>query len=257
MKPEDVRALLERVQKSETTVSDAYAQLAMLPFEDLGFARIDHHRALRTGHPEVVFGPGKSAEQIAVIARSIHERGQTTLVTRIEEEKARAAVSLVSDALRATSRIEPLPRLLIFGPDAEPRGRGTIAVVSAGTADRFVAEEAARTAEVLGNEVVRVVDVGVAGLHRLLAQRATLEAAEVVVVVAGMEGALPSVVGGLISRPIIAVPTSVGIGASFGGIAALLSMLNACAPGVVVVNIDGGFSAGYAASAINARRSNA
>lgn len=254
MKPEDVRALLERVQKNETTVADAYAQLATLPFEDLGFARIDHHRALRTGFPEVIFAPGKTPDQIAAIARAIVARGQTALVTRIEEEKARAAVSLVPEPLRSMARIEPVPRILVFGPDAEKRGRGTICVCSAGTADRPVAEEAARTAEIFGNEVVRVIDVGVAGLHRLLAQRATLESAEVVVIVAGMEGALPSVVSGLISRPIIAVPTSVGIGASFGGLAALLSMLNACAPGVTVVNIDNGFSAGYAASVINLKR---
>jgi hypothetical protein len=254
MKPDDVKSLLERVAAQETSVADALAQLSTLPFEDLGFARVDHHRALRTGFPEVVFGPGKTPDEIAQICRSIYARGQTALVTRIEEERSKAVLSYAGD-LALHARIDKLSRFLIFGDDMPKRGRGRIAVVSAGTSDRPVAEEAARTAEIFGNEVVRVVDVGVAGLHRLLAQRATLEAAEVVVVVAGMEGALPSVVSGLISRPLIAVPTSIGVGASFGGIAALLSMLNACAPGVMVVNIDNGFSAGFAASLINAPRS--
>jgi NCAIR mutase (PurE)-related protein len=255
MKPDDIRALLERVAQSKTTVSEAFAQLASLPYEDLGFALVDHHRALRTGYPEFIFSPGKTAEEIAAIATSIYLRGQTALATRIEDEKAKLVLSEVSAEMRAVARHEPVPRFLIFGPDAEKRGRGSIAVAAAGTADRPVAEEAARTAEILGNEVVRIIDVGVAGLHRLLAQRETLQRAEVVIVVAGMEGALPSVVSGLISRPIIAVPTSIGIGASFGGLAALLSMLNACAPGITVVNIDNGFSAGYAASVINAPRS--
>lgn len=254
MKPDDLRALLERVSKSETTVAEAFTQLAALPYEDLGFARVDHHRALRTGFPEVIFSPGKTADEIAAIATAIYLRGQTALATRIEDEKAKAVLAAVSAEMRSVARHQSVPRFLIFGPDAEKRGRGLIAVASAGTADRPVAEEAARTAEILGNEVLRVADVGVAGLHRVLAQRETLQSAEVVIVVAGMEGALPSVLAGLISRPIIAVPTSIGVGASFGGIAALLSMLNACAPGITVVNIDNGFSAGYAASVINAPR---
>jgi hypothetical protein len=255
MKPEDIRALLERVSRGEATVNEALSRLSSLPFEDLGFARVDHHRALRTGYPEVIFGPGKTVEEIAAIAAAIHGRGQTALVTRIEATKAEAVVALAAEPARSAARVEKIPRLLIFGPDAEKRGKGTIAVVCAGTSDRPVAEEAARTAEILGNEVVRISDVGVAGLHRVLGHRETLQAAEVVVVVAGMEGALPSVICGLISRPIIAVPTSVGVGASFNGLAALLSMLNACAPGITVVNIDNGFSAGYAASVINAKRS--
>jgi NCAIR mutase (PurE)-related protein len=254
MRPDDIRGLLEQVRAGETSVADALQRLAVLPFEDLGFARVDHHRALRTGFPEVIFGPGKTAEEIAGIVQSIAETGQTALVTRIEEAKAKAVIALLGASGDRAIRYEPVPRLLVSGRPPEPRGRGRIAVVSAGTSDRPVAEEAARTAELFGNEVLRIADVGVAGLHRVLAQRATLDAAEVVIVVAGMEGALPSVVAGLISRPVIAVPTSIGVGASFAGLSALLGMLNSCAPGVTVVNIDGGFSAGYAASLINLRR---
>lgn len=254
MKPDDIRALLERVAKGRASVAEALESLINLPFEDLGFARIDHHRALRTGQPEVIFGPGKSGEEIASIMEAIASRGQTALVTRLERAAAAEVVALLGAETALATRYEPIPRFLVTGPPMPARGRGKIVVVSAGTADRPVAEEAARTAEILGNEVVRIADLGVAGLHRVISERATLESAEVVVVVAGMEGALPSVVRGLISRPVIAVPTSVGVGASFGGLAALLAMLNSCAPGITVVNIDNGFSAGYAASLINAQR---
>jgi pyridinium-3,5-biscarboxylic acid mononucleotide synthase len=254
VKPDDIRALLESIAMGRTGVQDAMAKLAVLPYEDLGFARVDHHRALRTGFPEVVYGPDKRAEEIAEIAASIFARRQTAIVTRIEEEHAKAVLTHLSaidpEAANAAA-YEPEPHFLVAGSPMEKRGRGAIAVVSAGTSDRRVAEEAARTAELFGNEVVRVRDVGVAGLHRLIAQRPALESAEVIIAVAGMEGALASVVSGLVSRPIIAVPTSVGFGASFGGLAALLAMLNSCAPGVTVVNIDAGFSAGYAASLMN------
>jgi NCAIR mutase (PurE)-related protein len=242
------------VASKEASVEAAMRRLETLPFEDLGFAQVDHHRALRTGAPEVVFGPGKSPEKIALIVEAIAARGQTALVTRIEAEEAQRAVALLSDAARVRAKVESVPRMLLVGEPAPPRGRGVVAVVSAGTGDLPVAEEAARTAEVFGNEVLRLWDVGVAGIHRLLRHRNALEASEVAVVVAGMEGALPSVVAGLISRPVIAVPTSVGYGASFGGIAALLAMLNSCAAGVSVVNIDNGFGAGFAASLINAPR---
>jgi NCAIR mutase (PurE)-related protein len=252
--PKQLRELLDRVARGETSPEQAVASLATLPFEDLGFAKIDHHRHLRTGAPEIVYGEGKSAEQIARIAERIHQAGHTAVVTRVDREKGEAAIPLLAPAVEPHARYEPLPRLLVVGKAMPRNGRGTISVVAAGTSDRPVAEEAARIAELLGNEVDRIDDVGVAGLHRVLSVRERLEAAEVVVVVAGMEGALPSVVRGLISRPVIAVPTSVGFGTGFGGIAALLSMLNSCAPGVTVVNIDNGFGAGYAAAMINRRR---
>lgn len=254
MRPEDVRALLEHVAQGKTTISEAMKVLETLPFQDIGFATIDHHRALRTGFPEVVYGASKTVEQVARIVETIAERQQTVLVTRIEPEKAERVVHMLSPSVRHLAVVERVPKLLVVGPALSPRGRGTIAVVSAGTGDEPIAEEAARTAELFGNQVNRIRDVGVAGLHRLLAQRAALEAAEVVIVVAGMEGALPSVVTGLISRPVIGVPTSVGSGTNFGGVSALLSMLNACASGMTVVNIDNGFGAGYAASLINAPR---
>jgi NCAIR mutase (PurE)-related protein len=251
MEPKDLRSLLEQVANGGKSVAEAMRRLETLPFEDLGYARVDHHRALRTGLPEVVFGMGKTVEQIAGIVEAIASRGQSALVTRIEAERA-SAVAARMPGRRAS--IEAVPRLLLVGQPAPARGRGRIAVVSAGTTDTPVAEEAARVAEILGNEVLRVTDVGVAGLHRLLAQRGELEDSEVVIVVAGMEGALPSVVAGLVSRPVIGVPTSVGYGASFGGLAALLGMLNSCAAGVTVVNIDNGFGAAVAANAINLRR---
>jgi pyridinium-3,5-biscarboxylic acid mononucleotide synthase len=250
MDPERLRALLQAVQAGDTSISEAIRELRELPFRTLEFARVDTHRHLRTGFPEVVFGEGKTPEQIAAILAQLAAAGSTALATRISPAAAEQVRATVPAA-----RYLPLPRALVLGPTPAPdRGRGTIAVVSAGTADISVAEEAALTAELAGNRVERLFDVGVAGLHRLLASRAVVEQAEIIVVVAGMEGALPSVVAGLFARPVIAVPTSVGYGASLGGIAALLSMLNSCAAGVAVVNIDNGFGAGQMAAMLNRKR---
>jgi NCAIR mutase (PurE)-related protein len=247
MDPKDLEALLGRVQTGETTVDEAVASLRDLPFADLGFAKVDHHRALRQGVPEVVLGQGKSAEQVVAIVKEIDRHAQVALVTRMSKEQGEALVKAIPEV-----KWDALSRTAVLARKEIPkRGRGPICVVSAGTADMPVAEEAAITAAVLGNEVERVFDVGVAGLHRLLSRRETLQKATVIIVVAGMEGALPSVVGGLVARPVIAVPTSVGYGASFGGVAALLGMLNSCASGVTVVNIDNGFGAGFAAALIN------
>lgn len=254
MRPEDLQALLTSVADGSRTVQEATEALSTLPFEDLGYARVDHHRQLRTGVPEVVFGQGKTPQQIAGVLAAIRAKKQPAIVTRVRPEVAEAALLELASLGIHDVRYEPTPRLLTTERQLEGRGRGRIAVVSAGTSDLPVAEEAARTAELLGHEVLRQVDVGVAGLHRLLPSRDALEACEVVIVVAGMEGALPSVVKGLISRPVIAVPTSVGFGVSFGGVTALLGMLSSCAAGVTVVNIDNGFGAGYAAAVINARR---
>jgi NCAIR mutase (PurE)-related protein len=220
--------------------------LRQAPFEDLGFARIDHHRAVRQGCPEVVFGPGKTPNQVAAIAESIIKRGHSLLVTRTDH----AAFDAVSERL-ADAKFHELARTITLPLGELPAGRGTILVAAAGTADLPVAEEAAVCAELMGNVVDRLYDVGVAGLHRLLAEQSRLTSARVIIVVAGMEGALPSVVGGLVAVPVIAVPTSVGYGASFGGITALLGMLNSCASGVSVVNIDNGFGAASIASSIN------
>ena len=247
MDPKAIRELLERVKRGETSVDDGLEALRDLPFAELADATVDHHRALRTGFPEVILGSGKTPEQIVAIMREIDRHGQVALATRVAPE---AGAEIVR-ALPAV-KYEPVSRTAVLMRSAPARiGRGPVCVVSAGTSDLPVAEEAAVTAEVLGNEVVRVRDVGIAGIHRLLAHRKTLDAAAVLVVVAGMEGALASAVGGLVARPVIAVPTSVGYGASFGGIAALLGMLSSCASGVTVVNIDNGFGAGYAASLIN------
>ena len=222
------------------------AAMRAQPYEDLGFARVDHHRAVRQGFPEVILGLGKTPEQIAAIAAEIVARGSTLLVTRAGEAAYQAVRTKVPDAVyHADASLISLRQ-----QDVSP-GRGTIVVAAAGTSDLPVAEEAARTAELMGNEVTRLYDVGVAGIHRLLGERARLAAARVIIVVAGMEGALPSVVAGLVSAPVIAVPTSIGYGASFGGIAALLGMLNSCASGVSVVNIDNGFGAAAIASLIN------
>lgn len=239
--------LLTRVQSGALDVDHALDQLKTLPYEDLGFARIDHHRALRKGFPEVIFGQGKTVHHIIEIAQRIGTNGQQALITRLDEHKARE-VRTALPALRyyAEGRIGALGE----PPQPSPQG-GTILVICAGTADIPVFEEAAVTAELLGNRVARLYDVGVAGLHRLLGSIDTLRAASVLIVVAGMEGALPSVVGGLVDRPVIAVPTSIGYGASFNGLAALLTMLNSCASGVTVVNIDNGFGAAAAATLIN------
>jgi NCAIR mutase (PurE)-related protein len=250
MTPSELQSLIEAVARGEIDAAAAQAQLLDVlrarPFEDLGFARVDHHRAIRQGFPEVVLGLGKTPAQIASIASEIVRRGSTLLVTRANP----AAFDAVKAAVPKAMYYADAALIVLTQQDVAP-GRGTVVVASAGTADLPVAEEAARTAEVMGNTVDRLYDVGVAGLHRLLGERARLAAARVIIVVAGMEGALPSVVAGLVSVPVIAVPTSVGYGASFGGIAALLGMLNSCAVGVSVVNIDNGFGAAAVASAIN------
>ncbi len=242
--------LLEQVASGEIDTATAHSQvLAALraqPYEDLGFARVDHHRSLRQGFPEVVLGLGKTPAQIAAIAAEIVSRGSTLLVTRATADAFEAVRTKVPAATFYDDAA------IISCPQQDvARGKGTIVVAAAGTSDLPVAEEAARTAELMGNEVVRLYDVGVAGLHRILGERTRLASARVVIVVAGMEGALPSVISGLISVPVIAVPTSVGYGASFGGIAALLGMLNSCSSGVSVVNIDNGFGAANIASLIN------
>jgi len=247
MDPQRLRALLEEVQAGRANVDDTMAALRDLPFRALDFAHVDTHRHLRTGFPEVVLGEGKTPEQIAAILRELAAGGATVFATRVYPEKAAVVVADVPGA-----RYLAAPRLVVVGdtPPAD-KGRGVIAVISAGTSDVPVAEEAAVTAELSGNRVERIYDVGVAGLHRMLAHRDTIAAAEIIIVVAGMEGALPSVIGGLFARPVIAVPTSVGYGASLGGIAALLGMLNSCASGVAVVNIDNGFGAGRMAAMLN------
>jgi len=246
----ELQDLLEKVACGDLDPSDARERLVAAfrarPFEDLGFARVDHHRSVRQGFPEVVLGLGKTAAQIAAIAAEIVARGSTLLVTRASAE-AYDAVKLVVPG--ATYYADAA--VITFRQQDVSAGNGTIVIAAAGTSDLPVAEEAARTAELMGNDVCRLYDVGVAGLHRLLGERARLSAARVIIVVAGMEGALPSVVAGLVGVPVIAVPTSVGYGASFGGLAALLGMLNSCATGVSVVNIDNGFGAAAIASLIN------
>jgi NCAIR mutase (PurE)-related protein len=241
-----LRKLLDQVRRGELTPDDGVDRLRHLPFEDLGFAKVDHHRALRNGMPEVIFGQGKSAKQVAGIFSRLAEHGGNVLATRATEEQFEAVKRAVSKAeYRAAARAIVLKR------DRKKYGKGNIVVVSAGTSDIPVAEEAKTTAEMMGNDVEHLYDVGVAGIHRLLANRAVLSKARVVIVCAGMEGALPSVVGGLVGVPVIAVPTSIGYGAAFEGLAALLGMMNSCASNVSVVNIDNGFGAGYVASLIN------
>lgn len=250
MNASQLKTLLEQVATGQVPAADAERLVAAAmrerPFEDLGFARVDHHRALRQGFPEVVLGLGKTPAQVAAISREIVGRGSTLLVTRAPLETYEAVKALVPEAV-----YEPIARLITLKQQDVAPGHGRILVVAAGTSDMPVAEEAACTAELMGNDVGRLYDVGVAGLHRLLHERKTLAEARVLIVVAGMEGALPSVVSGLVSVPVIAVPTSIGYGASFGGIAALLGMLNSCASGVSVVNIDNGFGAANIASLIN------
>jgi len=239
--------LLLEVKDGRQSVEQALQRLRTLPFEDLGFARVDHHRQLRQGFPEVIFAEGKSLAQIRAILQALSPRAERILVTRLAPDQAEALLPEFQH-----SRYHPDSRVLtIIRGDIPDRGRGVILVLSAGTSDIPVAEEALLTARTMGHRVEPVYDVGVAGLHRLLAHQELLAQATVFVVVAGMEGALPSVVGGLVERPVIAVPTSVGYGASFGGLAALLAMLNSCATGVAVVNIDNGFGAGFLAALIN------
>ncbi len=247
MTESELRQLLDDFRAGAVSADDVAARLRAAPFEDLGFASLDRHRELRQGAAEVIYGAGKTAEQVVAIARRLRKgSSRPVLATRLDEAKAAALCAALPE-----TRYDPVSRLAVVGPDAEPDGKGTIAVVCAGTSDLPVFEEAARTAEALGNRVERIVDVGVAGLERLLAHVPTLQRARVVIAVAGMEGALASVVGGLVACPVIAVPTSVGYGAAFDGLAALLSMLNSCAAGVSVVNIDNGFGAGFLASRIN------
>jgi len=246
MRREHVRDLLEQVANGAVDVVQALDALSFEPTESLGFATIDHHRALRQGFPEVIYGAGKTPEQICAIAARIAVRGDGMLATRLSSEAAERLVeSLPGVVVNETARTAHLP-----GNEPPPAGKGTVTIVTAGTSDLPVAEEAAVTLAALGNCVARITDVGVAGIHRVLARRDELAAAAVVIVVAGMDGALPSVVGGFVRAPVIAVPTSVGYGASFQGIAPLLTMLNSCAAGVTVVNIDNGFGAAVAASRI-------
>ena len=243
---ESIRKLFEQVRNGKLSPDAAVARLRHMPFEDLGFAKVDHHRALRAGMPEVILGEGKTPAQIAAIFARLAKHGGNILATRADEEQFAAVKKNVRVA-----EYRGLARAIVLEHDHTKYGKGVIAVVSAGTSDVPVAEEAVVTAELMGNEVEHFYDVGVAGIHRLLANREALTRARVVIVCAGMEGALPSVVGGLVGVPVIAVPTSVGYGASFKGLAALLGMLNSCASNVSVVNIDNGFGAGYVASLIN------
>jgi NCAIR mutase (PurE)-related protein len=241
-----LKTLLEHVRSGELTPDAALEQIRMLPFEDLGFAKVDHHRALRMGVPEVIFGPGKAPGHFVEIFSSLAERGNNVLATRVSPEQVTAVLSRFPQAEH-----NAVANTLVLRQKSEKLGKELIGFISAGTSDMPVAEEAAVTADVMGNDVTRLFDVGVAGLHRLLSNNVVLLQARVLVVCAGMEGALPSVVGGLVGVPVIAVPTSVGYGAAFGGIAALLGMINSCASNVSVVNIDNGFGGAYVASLIN------
>jgi NCAIR mutase (PurE)-related protein len=246
MNEDTLRALLARVAAGQENIDQAVAELRTLPFEDVGFAKLDHHRTLRWGFPEVIFCPGKTAAQVAAIAERLAARSPRVLGTRATPEQFQAAQAVVPDL-----RYHETARALWLEREPERPLKPGVMIVAAGTSDLPVAEEAGLTLRLMGHEPALLVDVGVAGLHRLLPHVPALQAAHVVLAVAGMEGALASVVGGLVACPVIAVPTSVGYGASFGGLAALLAMLNSCATGVAVVNIDNGFGAGYMAALIN------
>lgn len=247
MNPEYLKTVLNSVRQGNLSIDDALQQLRQLPFEDIGCAQVDHHRHLRQGMPEMIFGEGKTVEQVTAIMTVMASKGSNVLVSRLDKDRADQVLTLFPAA-----SYHPEARCLTLGHQQPvQQGKGTILVVSAGTSDIPVAAEALVTARFLGNQVEQLYDVGVAGIHRLLARSEQLCAATVIIVVAGMEGALPSVIGGLVDKPVIAVPTSVGYGASFGGIAALLGMLNSCASGVTVVNIDNGFGAACAASLMN------
>jgi NCAIR mutase (PurE)-related protein len=246
MDQDQLRALLDQVRSGAVDVDAALTRMRHMPFEDLGFAKVDHHRALRHGMPEVVFAKGKTPEQVSAIAEHLLANAHNVLITRADRECADHVTAELPEA-----EYLPLSGAIRFWRDRTIHGKGKIAVVCAGTSDMPVAEEAQVTAELMGNQVDAIHDIGVAGIHRLMSNRERLTEARVVVVCAGMEGALPSAVGGLVSCPVIAVPTSVGYGASFHGLAALLGMLNSCASNVTVVNIDNGFGAGYVASLIN------
>jgi NCAIR mutase (PurE)-related protein len=247
MNQQEVKRLLRGVREHEISVEDAVERLKALPFVDLGYAVADTHRALRQGFPEVVMGEGKAAADIVEIVGRLRSPGQNVLVTRVDEQKARA----VRERIPQAHYYERARALVFRDAEIEIKGRGTIMVVSAGTSDIPVAEEAALVCELMGNATERLWDVGVAGIHRLATHVERLRSANVLIVAAGMEGALPSVIGGIVERPVVAVPTSVGYGAGFGGLSALLGMLNSCAASVCVVNIDNGFGAGYVASLIN------
>lgn len=246
MNRSQIEALLQEVHANRTSVRDALERLKDLPFEDLGFAKLDHHRALRTGMPEVIFAAGKSPDQVAQIFAHMARAGGNVLATRA----SRACYEAVSSAEPRATWHEKA-RAITLEQTKAPAGKGTICVVCAGTSDLPVAEEAAITTRLMGNTTELIADVGVAGIHRLLAQKQSLQSARVIIVCAGMEGALPTVVAGLVHAPVLAVPTSVGYGASFGGVAALLGMLNTCSPNVAVVNIDNGFGGACIASLIN------
>jgi pyridinium-3,5-biscarboxylic acid mononucleotide synthase len=246
MNTESIRKLFEEVRRGKVSPDDAVSRLRHLPFEDLGFAKVDHHRALRVGMPEVIFGERKTPAQLAAIFARLAMHGGNVLATRADEKQ----FAVVKKKVRG-AEYRPMARAIVLQRDPKKYGKGIVAVVSAGTSDIPVAEEAVVTAELMGNDVQHLYDVGVAGIHRLLANREALAKARVVIVCAGMEGALPSVVGGLVGVPVIAVPTSVGYGAAFKGLTALLGMMNSCASNVSVVNIDNGFGAGYVASLIN------
>ena len=241
-----LRTLLFNVQTGDLTIDEAMERLKHLDYEDLGFAKVDHHRALRQGFPEVIYCPGKSTEQIVQIAQKMADTTNNVLATRAEPEVYEALKAVFPDA-----QYHKQAKAVVVHRDTSITGQGMVLIVAAGTADLYAAEEAALTAELMGSRVERLYDVGVSGIHRLFANQDKLQAANVLVVAAGMEGALASVVGGLVDKPVVAVPTSVGYGASFGGISALLTMLNTCATGVSVVNIDNGFGGGYTAALIN------
>jgi pyridinium-3,5-biscarboxylic acid mononucleotide synthase len=246
MNEDQLRELLAEVREGAVDVDSALMRLRHMPFEDLGFAKLDHHRALRQGMPEVIFAKGKTPEQTCMIAERLLERSPNVLITRADRATADVVIGKLMDA-----EYLPLSGAIRFWREKKITGKGKIMVVCAGTSDMPVAEEAQITAEVMGNEVESIHDIGVAGIHRLMSNSGRLMEARVIVVCAGMEGALPSAVGGMVSCPVIAVPTSIGYGASFHGLAALLGMLNSCASNVTVVNIDNGFGAGYVASLIN------
>jgi NCAIR mutase (PurE)-related protein len=254
VKEQEIRKLLEKVKSGKIKLAAALDRLRHLPFEDIGFAKIDHHRALRTGYPEVIFARGKTPQQVVAIVRKMLRHGHNILITRANRvifDRLAAACRRSSAARDAPPRFYPLSGAITIRRETTLYGKGKIVIVSAGTSDIPVAEEALLTAEMMGNRVEAIYDVGVAGLHRLLEHRKRLAEARVIICVAGMEGALPSVVAGLVSVPVVAVPTSVGYGSSFEGLAALLAMLNSCASNVSVVNIDNGFGGGVVASVIN------
>ena len=246
MNVKEVEKLLNDVKNGETTVDKALEVLKNFPYTDLGFARIDHHREMRTGYPEIIYCAGKSVEQVKEIVRVMSERENNVIGTRANQEMYEAVKSIIPSAVYF-----PMARIISVQKKKPETPESSIAVITAGTSDMPVAEEAAITAELLGNKVVRIYDAGVAGIHRLVDKLPEIRSCRVVIVIAGMEGALASVVGGLVDKPVIAVPTSVGYGANFGGISALLAMLTSCSTGVTVVNIDNGFGAGFSASMIN------